>query len=36
MREWVLALGPVAAIVYFVMYPHQLKALMDWAAALLL
>lgn len=36
MREWYLALCPIAAVAYFLMYPHQLKMLMNWAATLLM
>ena len=31
MREWLLSLAPVALIVYFVLYPAQLNALV-WHA----
>jgi hypothetical protein len=30
MREWNLALAPVAAILYFIFYPDQLNALIAW------
>jgi hypothetical protein len=34
MREWYLALAPVAAIVYFIFFPAQFHALVAWAERL--
>ena len=31
MREWFWPLAPVAAIVYFAVYPHHFTALIVWA-----
>jgi hypothetical protein len=30
MRDWVLVLGPVGLVVYFIAYPAQFTALMEW------
>jgi hypothetical protein len=35
MRDWLLILVPVALGIYFVIYPHQLMAAMDWLARLI-
>ena len=35
MREWILALAPVAAIVYFLIHPDQLEELLFALYALL-
>ena len=35
MREWIMMLTPVAAIMYFVVYPDQLAAVGDWFARLI-
>jgi hypothetical protein len=35
MRDWFLALAPLAAALYFLIYPDQFKAIVDWAASLL-
>ena len=35
MREWLLVLAPIAAIVYFLTYPSEFTALMNWLASLL-
>jgi hypothetical protein len=35
MREWILALAPIGAIFYFIMYPDQFHAFIDWAERLL-
>ena len=34
MREWIMMLTPVAAIMYFVVYPDQLAVVGDWFARL--
>jgi hypothetical protein len=34
MREWLFVLFPIALIVYFVVYPAQLVALLGWLARL--
>jgi len=31
MREWYLPLAPVAAIIYFLVFPDQFSALIAWA-----
>jgi hypothetical protein len=31
MRDWLLMLAPIGLIVYFLMYPDQFSALVDWA-----
>jgi len=31
MRDWLLPMAPVAALIYFVMYPDKLWAVMGWA-----
>jgi len=31
MREWYLALAPVAAIVYFIVFQDQFNAIIGWA-----
>ncbi len=33
MRDWVLPLAPVIAVVYFVVNPHQFGAVLAWAQA---
>jgi hypothetical protein len=33
MRDWILPLAPVIAVVYFVAYPHQFGELVTWAQA---
>jgi hypothetical protein len=30
MRDWIWALAPVGLVVYFVMYPAKLIALLHW------
>jgi hypothetical protein len=35
MRDWILILAPIAAIVYFLTYPSEFTALMNWFARLL-
>ena len=35
MRDWILILAPIAAIVYFLIYPSEFTALMNWFARLL-
>jgi hypothetical protein len=34
MREWLLAIIPAAAIVYFLMYPDQFSKIVAWLAQL--
>jgi hypothetical protein len=34
MREWLFTLGPIAAFIYFAIYPHQLMALIDWIGSM--
>jgi len=34
MREWYLALAPVAAIIYFIFFPNQLSVMIAWAERL--
>lgn len=31
MREWYLPLAPIAAISYFMVFPHQFSSLIAWA-----
>jgi len=31
MRDWLLPMAPVAALLYFAIYPEQLYALFNWA-----
>jgi hypothetical protein len=31
MRDWMLPLAPVIAIVYFAIYPHQFGEFVNWA-----
>ena len=35
MRDWLLPVAPIAAVVYFVVFPDQFYALLDWAASLM-
>ncbi len=35
MRDWLLVLAPIAAIVYFVAHPSEFTAFMNWFARLL-
>jgi hypothetical protein len=35
MRDWLLILAPIAAIVYFVAHPEEFTAFMNWFARLL-
>jgi hypothetical protein len=35
MRDWLLILAPIAAIVYFLTYPSEFTALMNWFTRLL-
>ncbi len=35
MREWFWPLVPVIAVVYFVVYPHQLGDVINWAGIFL-
>jgi hypothetical protein len=35
MRDWFLPMAPVAAIIYFTAFPHQLAAFMAWAGRLI-
>jgi hypothetical protein len=35
MRDWLLMLAPIAAIVYFLTHPSEFTALMNWFARLL-
>jgi hypothetical protein len=35
MRDWLLVIAPIGAIVYFVMHPDQFKAFIDWFARLI-
>ena len=35
MRDWLLILAPIAAIGYFLTYPSEFTALMNWFARLL-
>ena len=34
MRDWLLLLGPIALIVYFLAYPDQFSAFVSWASRL--
>jgi hypothetical protein len=34
MRDWLLVILPVALVFYFIEYPDQLKALIEWLSAL--
>jgi len=36
MREWLLAVGPLTASMYFMVYPDQLRGLLAWVTTLLL
>jgi hypothetical protein len=35
MREWLLALAPVALVIYFVMYPTKFHGLIQWIVSLI-
>lgn len=35
MRDWLLIAAPVAVAVYFLLYPDQWRAFMDWFQGLL-
>jgi len=35
MRDWLLLLGPVALIVYFLVFPDQFSAFVYWASHLI-
>ena len=35
MRDWVLLTAPLAAIVYFIIFPRQFIELLSWAGTLL-
>ncbi len=35
MRDLLLVTAPIAAVIYFLRHPEQLKPFMDWAASLL-
>lgn len=35
MREWNLVIAPVAALVYFLVFPNHFSALIAWAARFL-
>lgn len=30
MREWLLPIAPIAAVMYFTVYPHQFGELVMW------
>ena len=32
MRDWLLPMTPIAVVVYFIVFPDQFGALLDWAA----
>jgi hypothetical protein len=32
MRDWLLLLAPLAAVIYFLVFPDQFSAFMNWAA----
>ncbi len=34
MRDWLLPFAPVAVVLYFVVFPQQFEAVMNWAARL--
>jgi hypothetical protein len=34
MRDWLLVILPVALVFYFIEYPDQLKAVIEWLSAL--
>ena len=33
MRNWIVPLSPVVAVSYFVLFPHDLFAAVDWVMA---
>ncbi len=35
MRDWFLPAAPTAVVVYFIFFPNQFYALLDWAATLM-
>jgi hypothetical protein len=35
MRDWLLPMTPIAVVVYFIFFPGQFYALLDWAAQML-
>ncbi len=35
MQDWVLVLGPIVAVVYFLAHPSEFTTLMDWFARLM-
>jgi hypothetical protein len=35
MRDWLLIAAPVAAAIYFLLYPDQFRIVTDWLADLL-
>jgi len=35
MREWIMMLSPVVAVMYFVVYPEQLGVISEWFARLI-
>jgi len=34
MRDWLLVLGPIAGVMYFLVYPDQLSVFVAWAIRL--
>jgi hypothetical protein len=36
MRDWLLVVSPIAAVIYFLAYPHGFHAFMDWFGRLVL
>jgi len=34
MRDWILTLSPLAAAIYFLVYPDQFRELLAWLALL--
>jgi hypothetical protein len=35
MRDWLLALAPLALVIYFVMYPAKFYGLIQWMVGLM-
>jgi hypothetical protein len=34
MRDWLMVIVPVAVVFYFIVFPDQLKALIEWLSTL--
>ena len=34
MRDWLLLLAPIVLVIYFLTYPDQFSAFMNWASRL--